>query len=300
VTGGWFATRELNPGVWMIAEPMHVNSFLVTGDRHAVLIDSGMGVANIREVVEALTPLETMVVNTHYHFDHSGGNHLFDRIAIHEAGVVPLGREVPAIVFELYMEHTREMLERLEAYRSLDERYFNQLTVEMTPRSLPAGFDPAAWRTIPTVPTRVLADGDVLDLGGRRLRVLHTPGHTPDCICLLDEQNGLLFGGDTINTGPIYAQLEDSDVGSFATSTRRLAGETGDVRSVYVPHFARYATDAALVGEIADGFEAVVAGDVEWRAVKDCFGSDVREARFDRFSILVAVEGGEGPGLSGS
>ena len=51
------------------------------------------------------------------------------------------------------------------------------------------------------------------------VRVLHTPGRSPDSICLLDEKNGLLFGGDTINTGPIYAQLEDSDVAAFARST---------------------------------------------------------------------------------
>ena len=53
-------------------------------------------------------------------------------------------------------------------------------------------------------------------MGNTIIRVLHTPGHTQDCICLLDEDNGVLFGGHTINTGPIYAQLEDSDVKAFA------------------------------------------------------------------------------------
>jgi len=296
----WFATREVEPGIHLIAEPVHVNSYLVVGQRRAILIDSGLRIANIREVVEALTPLETMVVNTHYHFDHSGGSHLFEKIAIQEAGVASLGSEVPVEVFELYLAYTRDMLEHFEAYRSLDERFFHHLTEEMTPRPLPPDFRPEAWRVVPTVPTQVLAEGDVLDVRGRRLRVLHTPGHTQDCICLLDEDNGVLFGGDTINTGPIYAQLEDSDVKAFALSTRRLAEEVGDVRVVYVPHFTRYAPDATRTGEIAEGFEAVVAGDVTWRPAKDCLGFDVREACFARFSIFVASDEGEPLRLSGA
>src|SRR5215475_9611505 len=63
----------------------------------------------------------------------------------------------------------------------------------------------STWSYRPTTATRTLRDGDQVELGGRDLTVLHTPGHPPDSICLLDERNGVLFGGDTINTGPIYA-----------------------------------------------------------------------------------------------
>jgi glyoxylase-like metal-dependent hydrolase (beta-lactamase superfamily II) len=43
-----------------------------------------------------------------------------------------------------------------------------------------------------------LKDGDVVDLGKTRLRVIHTPGHTPGGICLYDEDSKALFSGDTI------------------------------------------------------------------------------------------------------
>ncbi len=79
-----------------------------------------------------------------------------------------------------------------------------------------------------------------------------------------------------------------------------VAEEVGDVRAVYVPHFTRYATDATLIGEIAEGFEAVVAGDVTWRPAKDCLGFDVKEACFARFSIFVASDEGEALSLSGA
>jgi glyoxylase-like metal-dependent hydrolase (beta-lactamase superfamily II) len=140
----------------------------------------------------------------------------------------------------------------------------------------------------PTRPTARVSDGDVIDLGDRSLRVIHTPGHTPDCICLLDELSGILFGGDTINTGPIYAQLPDSDVASFARSTRRLAELASSVRVVYVPHFERYAVDSHFLVEVADGLEDAAAGRAEWFSATDYLGTHAREARFARFSILVA------------
>jgi glyoxylase-like metal-dependent hydrolase (beta-lactamase superfamily II) len=154
-------------------------------------------------------------------------------------------------------------------------------------RPLPDGFDPADYKIVPTVPTRLLEDGDVLDLGGRKLQVLHTPGHSPDCICLFDEANGLLFGGDTINTGPIYAHLEESDLEKFAGSTARLADMATAYRRVFVCHFLRYDEPAVLVREIAAGFKSLLAGDVFFRDSFDCFNYPVKEACFEHFSIFV-------------
>jgi len=231
-----------------------------------------------------------LVVNSHYHFDHVGGNRLFDRIAIHELGVEPLGHAVPEELLRRYLEYAGRLLERFSVYRELDEQFFHFLGDDTTPRPLPPDFDARRWTIGPSVPTQVLRDGDVLDLGGRTLRVLHTPGHTPDGICLLDVQHGVLFGGDTLNTGPIYAQLPDSDIQAFARSTRRLAEEAGDVRVVYMPHFVRYAADGRLVQEIAEGFQTVVSGAATWRPSRDCLDTPVQEARFTRFSIFVSAD----------
>ncbi len=290
MTGGWFATRGLEPGVWLVAEPAHVNSYLVVGDQRAALVDSGMGIADIRAVVESLTGRDVLVVNTHHHWDHVGGNHLFADVAIHEAGAELLRREVPAEHLAEYVIYTRELLERFGEFRNLDERFFSFLADETTPRPLPEGFDPSAWRIAPSVPTRLLRDGDVLDLGGRSLRVLHAPGHTPDSICLVDEGNGLLFGGDTYNSGPIYAHMPDSDLEAFARSTARVAGLADGIRTVYMAHFTRYAENGAFVREVADGFAAIRAGEVEWRDATDDLGHPVRLARFARFGVFAAPD----------
>ncbi len=283
----WFEVQQLDPGVHLISEPGHVNSFLIQGGKSAILFDTGLGVANIRKVAEELSDHPLLVVNSHYHFDHTGGNRLFDDIAIHRIGAPLLQQPSSPELAEGYMAYTQRMLRAWGPYKEADDIYFHLLTAERMIRPLPEGFDPASYQIVPTVPTRLLEEGDVLDLGGRRLQVMHTPGHSPDCICLFDEENGLLFGGDTINTGPIYAQLEDSNVDDFARSTARLAEMANAVQRVFVCHFLRVENHPALLREIADGFQRLAAGDVYFRDNVDCLNYPVKEACFDHFSIFV-------------
>jgi glyoxylase-like metal-dependent hydrolase (beta-lactamase superfamily II) len=277
----------MESGVHLISEPGHVNSWLVEGSSNAILFDTGLGVANIRKVAEDITPRRLLVVNSHYHFDHTGGNRFFDGFAIHRIGGDLVSKPSPPELAELYMAYTKRLLEAWGPYREADDLYFHLLTAERMIRPLPEGFDPMGYRVVPSVPTRLLIDGDVLDLGGRKLQVLHTPGHSPDCICLLDEANGLLFGGDTINTGPIYAQMQDSDLEEFARSTARLAELAEGYRRVFVCHFLRYDEPSALVREIAAGFRALLDGDVFIRDNVDCLSYPVKEACFEHFSIFI-------------
>ena len=288
---GWFATRALEPGIYLVSEPVHVNSFLIEGNAAAALIDTGLGIGNIRLAAEALASHDVFALNTHYHFDHTGGNHWFATRLIHEDGAPTIERPVDPDLYHRYGQFITQLVDALPRFRDLDERFFHFLTEETTPRALPADFDLASWSYQPTTATRTLREGDKVDLGGRELTVLHTPGHTPDCICLLDERNGVLFGGDTINTGPIYAQLADSNVEAFVKSTRRLADLASSVRVVYVPHFVRYAVDPLFLTEVADGFERLAAGDVPLHPAKDYIGYPVQEASFDRFSIFIAAPG---------
>jgi glyoxylase-like metal-dependent hydrolase (beta-lactamase superfamily II) len=286
----WFVVKNLGDGIHLLAEPPHVNSFLITGSTRAVLFDTGLGVANIRKVAEEITDLDILVVNSHYHFDHVGGNHLFSQIAIHELGASALAEEVPAEWLTAYIDYTARMLDKFGIYRDLDDEFFRLLDLEMFPRPLPSGFDPRTWKTVPTVPSMLLADGDVLDLGSRSLHVIHTPGHTPDCICLLDTKSGALFAGDTLCTGPHYVHLPDSDVLASARSTRRLATEFRASTTVIYPcHVMRYAADPGFLIEVADGFEAMVERRAERTAATDIFGASADEYRFNRFSILVPV-----------
>src|SRR5215831_1040381 len=141
--GDWFAVREVEPGIHLIGEPGHVNSWLIIGSAEAVLFDTGMGISDIKAVVSGLTDRPLRVVNSHHHFDHIGGNHLFSGGAIHESGADLVQQDIPAEWLEAYMEYVAEMLAQVPAFENLDQRYFRLLTADTTPRQLPREFDPA-------------------------------------------------------------------------------------------------------------------------------------------------------------
>lgn len=99
-----------------------------------------------------------------------------------------------------------------------------------------------------------------------------------------------LFGGDTINTGLLYAQFHDSDVETFAKSATRLAELKDAVSMIAVNHFGRTTAVPYLLQEIADGLNQLLAGTVPITCSVDCLGEGVSEAVFDLFSILMAPE----------
>lgn len=286
----WHEARQVSRGIWSIAEPSHVTMWLIEGQERAVLLDTGLGISRVRPVVEQITSLPILVVNTHYHFDHVGGNVEFEQTTIHEAGAELITEPVPRELLDRYLAYTQELISASKQLRAIDHHYFHLMDSDSEPRPLPADFDPAAWTIAPQAPTRVLVEGDLLDLGGRQLRVLHTPGHSGDSICLLDDASGILFGGDTINTGPLYAQFHDSDVETFAKSSARLAELKDDVSMIAVNHFGRTTAAPYLLQEIADGFDQLLAGKAPLGESADCLGDKVIEAVFDRFSILMAPD----------
>jgi|SRR5579859_512124 len=284
----WFTTRPLGDDVHVIAEPPHVNSYLIIGTRRAVLFDTGMGIANIRTVAEQLTDRDLLVVNSHSHWDHRGGNAPFTQIAIHESGTTAFQQPIPPEELRGYAASVAEMLEKFKVYREIDDAFFRLLEPEHVPRPLPSDFDPAQWAIAPTVPSQLLADGDHLDLGGRVLDVLHTPGHTLDSICLFDSRAGRLFAGDTLATGPHATNLPGADLDSFGQSLRRLAREVAPkARIVHPCHMLRPEAPASLVPDVADGFDRIRSDPPRFTASTDMYGTPVREYWFERFSIIV-------------
>lgn len=75
--------------------------------------------------------------------------------------------------------------------------------------------------------THTYDEGDTLELAGLTLQVLHTPGHTPGCVCLLSED--VMFAGDTLFAGTCgRTDLPYSDPSQMRTSLKRLAALEGD------------------------------------------------------------------------
>ena len=285
----WFHVGEITDGVWQITEPGHVCSWLVAGSRRAALIDTGCGIAPIRPVVESLTALPVTVVNTHHHFDHVGGNAEFDDIAIHPLGAAGLRVAPPAQLLDAYRSYGEGMVAAFGPYADADGRYFHLLRDADRVRPLPETVLDGAWRIAASAATRVIVEGDEIDLGDRALGVLHTPGHSPDCVSLELIGERVLFGGDTVNTGPVYAQLPGSEPARLAASLKRLAAGAGAWDRVLCSHFLRTEVGPEYLETQVAAFSTLLAGEAELHPAVDCIGTPVLEAAFDGFSILVAA-----------
>src|SRR6267154_2469357 len=202
VTDAWFEVYKIRPGVFAIYEPHQLEeviSYLIVGENKALLFDTGMGISNIHAVVAGLTRLPVSVLNSHTHDDHVGDNWRFTDI------------------YGMDTEFTRA-----NAKGSRDDAQAEIASGEVC-GDLPPGFNPAEYVTKPFHISHWIHDYDKIDLGGRILEVIATPGHTPDSIALMDEKNGLLFTGDTFYPGPIFLYRPETDLDAYVVSVKKLA-----------------------------------------------------------------------------
>jgi glyoxylase-like metal-dependent hydrolase (beta-lactamase superfamily II) len=288
-SGGWFALEELEPGTWLVGEPGHVNCFLAEGAERAVLVDTGLGLADIGSAVRELTDKPVLVVNTHSHSDHRGGNWRFAEVAAHPLAANALTQPVDREYLTGYLAVTREQLAAYQRARESDDRFFHLFTAATRPRPLPEGAD--EW-TVPGGPgPQPLADGQRIALGGRELTALHTPGHSPDSLCLLDERAGLLFAGDTLITGDFWAHTPDTQIEVFAATLRKLADDlAGALTAVYPAHTLRYRAGPGLLRAAADAFEAIADGSSTGTPGTDLLKRPASRHEFAEFTVLRPLE----------
>jgi glyoxylase-like metal-dependent hydrolase (beta-lactamase superfamily II) len=216
----WFEVVRLPGNIFAIMEPRHfqeVISYLIVGEKAALLLDTGAGIGNIADVVRGLWAGDVVVVNSHVHFDHVGDNHRFGQVLVYN--------HPPA-------------LDRLRRGYSPQELAPHAKASLFAPDAM-GSFDPAVYAIPPSNPAPV-ADGHTIDLGGRTLRVMHTPGHSPDSIVLFDDATGGLFTGDTYYPGHLYAHYQgdfygESCLTGYVKSMNKLAA-LDNVKTVHPGH----------------------------------------------------------------
>src|SRR2546427_10057646 len=234
----WFEVYRVAPGVFAIYEPHQaeeVISYLTVGHKQAVLFDTGMGIANIRNVTTQLTSRPVVVVNSHTHDDHVGGNWQF------------------TFVYGMDTEFTRTNA------RGSREDAQAEITPDQICGNLPKGFEARTYATKPWKISRTIGDGFKINLGGRTLEILSVPGHTPDAIALLDRENGLLFTGDTYYPAPIWLFRPETDLDAYEASVKKLATLAPQLKLVLGAHNVPVANPDVLP-KLVTAFQTVRAG----------------------------------------
>ncbi len=84
-----FNVRELTDGVWQLADGSA--SYLVCGNKSALVIDTSFGDTDIKKLAESITDKPLTLVNTHCHRDHTGNNYRFDMAYMHRLDIANAG-----------------------------------------------------------------------------------------------------------------------------------------------------------------------------------------------------------------
>ena len=241
-----FQVRPVAPGIHVITELGYSHSYLIQGKDWALLVDTGLGTGDIKMVVEKITSSPIVVVNTHAHWEHIGGNHLFDIVAIHPHEAEKLEQGISAEDMIPYLQEVPDNTE-----------FATQWPI------------PGMFHTHPSQASFFLNHGDPIDLGGGRvLEVLHTPGHTPGSICLLDEASRLLFTGDTIHLGQLGAHLAESNLSKYAETANSLYSIGWDINLV-LPGHGDAPLDGGILLEMGSGFERLMEGEGMYEEVHE-------------------------------
>jgi glyoxylase-like metal-dependent hydrolase (beta-lactamase superfamily II) len=198
----WYQVYESADGVYSIVEAFQIQetiSHLIVGDERALLFDTGIGLLPLKPVIERITDLPVTVLNSHTHYDHVGGNWEFSSILAIDS------------------DYTRANMAGLD-----DDKIGGDFVPEAFCKGVPDGVDISSFYTKPWKASRYVEDGEIIDLGGRQLEVLHVPGHTPDAVALLDAENRLLFTGDSWYDASLWLFARETNLDDYEASISRL------------------------------------------------------------------------------
>lgn len=232
----YYTVEYIDATTIAIGEPRYHQqnyNYLILGDERALLFDTGPGVRDIGPVVASLTNLPVTVTQSHLHYDHVGNHSKFSDIVFPD------------------LEHLR----RLES----------KGTVPLS-ASQHLGFVENIETPQVTVSQWLSPNGEI-DLGNRTIKMIHAPGHTPDSIVLHDSVNQMLFTGDFIYYGPLFAMLPGSDLEDYYASSQRLADEISAETRLFAAHRDK-APGLPEVGhadlvDLRDGIKNILSGNLE-------------------------------------
>lgn len=180
----WFEVIRLKNHLYIIRERLdeieprfltkYINLYLLIGTKKALLIDTGTGLYPLKPIINNLiSGKELIVINTHSHFDHRGGNEEFGEIFIHEK---ELGNASKQFDISFLKDSSKK---RVQLFEKRNYKYN------------------------PPLKLHPLKQGDKFDLGDITIKIIHTPGHSVGSISLLSNKNEL-FTGDSAHFGAMY------------------------------------------------------------------------------------------------
>lgn len=169
-----YECEQISSDIYRISDFGTANCYLVIGTEKAMLIDMGTGLGDLKGFIHTLSSLPLYIVATHGHTDHIGGCGQFEKIYLHPAD------------FEQFKKMSK--LRTRRAFLSI-QKSAKDLGIRLKDLTKPE-FE---TELIP------IENNMIFELGNKTIKIIHTPGHTPGSVILLDEQDKIMFTGDNVN-----------------------------------------------------------------------------------------------------
>jgi len=235
----YFCSEEIAPKSWMIknvGESTPAICYLVEGRDYALLIDSIIGIGNLKAFCETLTDKPIKLVNTHAHSDHVGGNFHFDHCYMHPLDVGFFQTSCVGISKEQVFEFAKNVAPEEFREKMIPDDNF------------------ADWKPMKVF---LVNDGDVFDLGDRKIEVVYVGGHTAGSIVLIDHKTRIAYAGDACN-GNTLLEFENSlPVVSYMKNLLHLKEHQSEFDMMYGGHEV---FDASILDEAIETVAKVIAG----------------------------------------
>lgn len=187
--------KELDKDTWLITRGEgqgSTHNYLLAGEDKAALLDTGLKAEELRDFAASLTDKPIVVVHTHGHIDHIGNDQQFEEIMLHPKD------------FDLYRLHSSADFRRDFFKGQPDEDAMKQPInqgIELQP----------------------LAEGMIIDLGGRVLKVIENPGHTHGGVSLIEEVKKTIYTGDMVcEMGVLMHFPESTSIETYKRSLTNL------------------------------------------------------------------------------
>lgn len=227
----------LDSQTWIIKEGEGLSGvymYLLAGTEKAVLIDTGYGSFPLDEVCKELTSMPIEVLLTHGHMDHIGGTGAFKTVYI------------KAVDYDLYKEHSKKEIRMLFS----DEKLY-PVKREVT----------------------FIEGNEEIDLGGRKIKLISTPGHTRGCICVLDESRRWLFTGDTCcKASVLFTVGNAASFEEYKESLELLIGMEELYDTTWPSHHS-YPVEKDIIHQFRVAVNNLIEGKEKGEKVETIFGS---------------------------
>ena len=257
--------REIENGIYEIEELGFMSSYLIVGRDRSVIIDTGFGLYDFRELSTKYTPHEILVINTHIHPDHSNGNRYFMKTSMSQRewenhGIkwnnatknILIGSWDPSAMFKIV---------RLED--KLPSNYSKENYNAFVAQGIPQ-------------PDHLWKGNETIDLGGRSIEIIPTPAHTTGSISILDHQTGSLFMGDCFAKGAAwYLHLKcHAPLTDIFNTYATLSGLSGDINRLY-PALGEKGLNGDLLKDIDQDIQSIANKEVKGEKIDHLTGKAI-------------------------